>query len=69
MIFIKVGRGRGVSGISSSDSYSGLLGSHTIISLERSLFVFRVVGSVEVVEVVEARGGLEGLTLYHLIVV
>ena len=68
MIFIKVGRGRGVSGISLLDSYSRLLGSHTIISLERSLVVFRVVGVVEVVEVVEARGGLEGLTLCRLIV-
>ncbi len=69
MIFVKVGRGRGASGISSSDSYSRLLGSHTIVSLERSLFVFRVVGSVEVVEVVEAHRGLEGLTSCCSIVV
>ena len=68
MIFVKVGQGRGASGISLSDSYSGLPGSHTIILLERSLVVFRVVGVVEVVEVVEARGGLEGLTLCCLIV-
>ena len=69
MIFVKVGQGRGASGISLSNSYSRLLGSHTIVSLERSLFVFRVVGSVEVVEVVEAYRGLEGLTLCHSIVV
>ena len=69
MIFVKVGRGRGASGISLSDSYSRLLGLHTIISLETSLVVFRVVGVVEVVEVVEARRGLEGLTLCHSIVV
>jgi len=69
MIFVKVGRGRGASGISLSDLYSRLLGSHTIISLERSLFVFRVVGSVEVVEVVEACRGLEGLTSCRLIMV